>query len=252
VTPDLGIEVMLGLGVTLVLAGFVKGTIGFGLPLVALSVLTQLLPKEWALSLMVLPVVVSNLFIGLHGELFRPTLQRFWPLILAVGCGILVGAWWLGSMPQADFLLLTGLVVIAVVLLDSFKLVLPVPAHHERAVGLGAGLCGGLLGGISTAFGPPLILYFTALRLPKDQFVAAIGVVWTFSSLFLVAAFQGSGVLNGERFLWSLGACIPVGIGLWLGIRLRGRIPQTPFRRLVAVALILLGLNMVRRGLLGS
>jgi uncharacterized membrane protein YfcA len=251
-TFEIGTEVVLWVCVTLVLAGFVKGTIGFGLPLVALSVLTQMLPKEWALALMVLPVVFSNLFIGFQGAQFRPTLARFWPLILAVGSGILAGSWWLGAMPQAHFLLLTGLVVIAVVLLDTFKLVLPVPAHHERAVGLGAGLCGGVLGGISTAFGPPLILYFTALRLPKDQFVSAIGVVWTFSSLFLLVAFQGSGVLNGERFLWSLGACAPVGIGLWLGIRLRGRIPQTLFRRLVAVALVLLGLNMVRRGLMGS
>ena len=56
------------LAVVLLVAGFVKGTIGFGLPLVALPVFTQFLPKEWVLALMVLPVVFSNLFIGFDGR----------------------------------------------------------------------------------------------------------------------------------------------------------------------------------------
>jgi uncharacterized membrane protein YfcA len=46
-----------------------------------------------------------------------------------------------------------------------------------------------------------------------------------------------------------MAACLPVGIGLWIGIRLRSRIPQEPFRRLVGLALLLLGANLVRRGL---
>ena len=233
----------------LVVAGFVKGTVGFGLPLVALSVLTQFLTKEWALAVMVLPVVFSNLFIGFDKRLFVPSLRRFWPTILAIGVGMAAGVLGLSWLPQDSFLLVVGVVVITFALLEQFKLVLPVPATHERAVGLGAGLFGGLLGGISTAFGPPLVMYFTALRLPKDQFVAAIGVVWSFASLFLIVAFHSAAVLAGNRIAWSMAACIPVGIGLWAGIRLRDRIPQQPFRRLVGFALLVLGANLVRRGL---
>ena len=233
----------------LVVAGFVKGTIGFGLPLVALSVLTQFLPKEWALAVMVLPVVFSNLFIGFDKHLFVPSLRRFWPTILAIGAGMAAGVLGLSGLPQDAFLLVVGLVVIVFALLEQFRLVLPVPAAHERAVGLGAGLLGGLLGGISTAFGPPLVMYFTALRLPKDQFVAAIGVVWSFASVFLIVAFSSAAILAGDRITWSVAACIPVGLGLWAGIRLRNRIPQEPFRRLVAVALLILGANLIRRGI---
>lgn len=233
----------------LVVAGFVKGTIGFGLPLVALTVFTQFLPKEWALAIMVLPVVFSNLFIGFDRRLAGPSLRRFWPAILAVGAGMIVGVIWLDRLPQNGFMVLVGLVVIAFVLLEWFKRVWPIPEAHERAVGLGAGLLGGVMGGVSTAYGPPLVLYFTALRLPKDEFVAAIGVVWSFASLFLIAVFFGAGILAGERMAWSVAACLPVGIGLWFGIRLRSRIPQVPFRRLVGLALLLLGANLVRRGL---
>ncbi len=233
----------------LVVAGFVKGTVGFGLPLVALSVLTQFLTKEWVLAVMVLPVVFSNLFIGFEGRLFVPSLRRFWPTILAIGAGMAAGVLGLGWLPQDSFLLVVGLVVITFALLEQFRLVLPVPATHERAVGVVAGLLGGLLGGISTAFGPPLVMYFTALRLSKEQFVAAIGVVWTFASVFLIATFYGASILAGERIAWSIAACVPVGLGLWIGIRLRNRIPQEPFRRLVGFSLLILGLNLIRRGI---
>ena len=235
--------------VVLLLAGLVKGTIGFGLPLVAVSILTQFLPKEWALALMILPVAFSNLFLGFEGRLFGASLRRFWPVILAVGSGILLGAMTLASLPQEHFLLVVGLVVIAFALAEQFRLVLPVPAAHERLVGIAAGLFGGLLGGVSTAYGPPLIMYLSALRLSKVEFVAAIGAIWTFASLVLILAFHLSGILVGERLWWSLAACIPVGLGLWLGSRLRDRIPQEPFRRLIRLALLLLGANLVRRAL---
>ena len=233
----------------LVLAGLVKGTIGFGLPLVAVSIVTQILPKEWALALMILPVVLSNLFLGFQGRLFVPSLRRFWPVIIAVCSGIFAGAMGLAWLPQARFMLVVGLVVVVFALAEQFRLVLPVPARHERGIGIAAGLFGGLLGGVSTAFGPPLIMYLTALRLSKAEFVAAIGAIWTFASLMLIVAFHQSGILVGERAWWSLAACIPVGAGLWLGSRLRDRIPQEPFRRLVRLALLLLGVNLIRRAI---
>ena len=233
----------------LILAGLVKGTIGFGLPLVAVSVLTPVLPKEWALALMILPVVFSNLFLGFQGRLFVPMLRRFWPVVLAVGSGIVIGASSLGDLPQEHFLVLVGMVVITFALAEQFRLVLPVPPAHERGIGIAAGVFGGLMGGISTAYGPPLIMYLTALRLPKAEFVAAIGVIWTFAAVVLIVAFNRTGILVGERIGWSLAACIPVGIGLWIGSRVRDRIPQEPFRRLVRLALLLLGANLIRRGL---
>ena len=237
------------LAAMLVVAGFVKGTIGFGLPLVALSVLTPFLPKEWLLAVIALPVVVSNLFIGFEPRLFVPSMRRFWTTIPAIGAGMAVGVLGLGVLPQDSFLFLVGMVVITFALLEQFRLVLPVPAAHERAVGVGAGVLGGLLGGISTAFGPPLVMYFAALRLPKDQFVAAIAVVWTFASVFLILALHGASILVEERIAWSAAACIPVGLGLWVGVRMRNRIPQEPFRRIVALALLILGANLIRQGM---
>ncbi|MCB1800354.1 MAG: sulfite exporter TauE/SafE family protein [Gammaproteobacteria bacterium] len=233
----------------LMLAGLVKGTIGFGLPLVAVSISTLFLSKDWALAIMVLPIALSNLVLGFEGRRFIPSLRRFWPVVLALCTGLIVGAQLLSAMPQHVFLLVLGAVVILFALAEQLRFVLPVPASHERAVGVAAGITGGLLGSISTAYGPPVIMYLAALRLDKAEFVAAIGAILSVASIALIVAFSQAGILVGERFAWSLAACLPVGIGLLLGKRLRGRIAPEPFRRVVTIALFVLGFNLIRRGI---
>lgn len=110
-----------------------------------------------------------------------------------------------------------------------------------------AGFLGGLSGAVSTAYGPPLLLFLQALKLQTHEFVAAIGAIWSFASIALVIAFYQNGVLVGERIYWSLAACIPVGIGMLLGSRIRNQIPQLMFRRIVNVALLVLALNLLRK-----
>ena len=233
----------------LMVAGLVKGTIGFGLPLVAVSISTLFLSKEWALALMVLPISVSNFMLGFEGRRFFAALRRFWPVVLALCIGLMVGAQLLSTMPQDVFLFVLGVVVILFALAEQLRFVLPVPPSHERAVGVTAGVMGGLLGSISTAYGPPVIMYLAALRLDKAEFVAAIGTILSVASLALIVSFNQVGILVGERFIWSLAACLPVSAGLWIGSRVRHRIPQEPFRRVVTIALFVLGFNLIRRAL---
>lgn len=233
----------------LLVAGLVKGTIGFGLPLVGVSIMTLFLSKEWALALMVLPIAVSNFMLGFEGRRYLHSLRRFWPVVLALCVGMLVGARLLSAMPPDTFLLVLGVVVIVFALAEQFRFVLPVPPSHERAIGVAAGVLGGLLGSISTAYGPPVIMYLAALRLDKAAFVAAIGTIMSLASIALIVAFHQVGILVGERLAWSLAACVPVGLGIWIGARLRRRIAQGPFRRVVTIALFVLGLNLIRRAL---
>lgn len=231
----------------LVVAGFVKGAIGFGLPLVAVSILTLFLSKEWVLALMVLPIALSNLMLGFEGRLFVPSLKRFWTVVLALALGMVIGAHTLTAMPRHLFMFVLGVVVILFALAEQLRFVLPVAPRHERTIGFSAGVMGGLLGSISTAYGPPVVMYLTALRLDKAQFVAAIGTIMSLASIALILAFGQVGILAGDRIFWSLAACLPVGSGLLIGGWVRRRIPQEPFRRVVIVALFILGLNLIRR-----
>ncbi|MCF8105786.1 MAG: sulfite exporter TauE/SafE family protein [Desulfohalobiaceae bacterium] len=238
---------------TLIAGGLIKGTIGFGLPLFVISLLSNIMPIELALAIMTLPIMASNLWLSLHGRLFMVTLKRFWPVIITAGCGIFIGAQIVVKADQSLLRFILGVVIIGMSLLEVFRpgknTVIQNQPRLETPLGLIMGSLGGVLGGLSTIYGPPLIIFFNMLRLPKELFVAAIGVTFFFTSLFLVLAFGSVGILTQKTALLSFLAIPPVFIGLYVGLCLRKRIPQKTFQRIVLIFLLLLGVNLIRQSL---
>ena len=96
-----------------------------------------------------------------------------------------------------------------------------------------------------------MLIYLSMLRLTKDEFVSAIAVTWFVGSLFLVAAFGSFNVLTLETATLSAIATVPVIAGTFLGRAVRDRISQERFRKFVSWCLLLVALNLLRRGFLG-
>lgn len=249
--PELTPWQWLAVLVTLVAAGVVKGSIGFGLPLVAVSVLSNIVDVRLALALMIVPIVVSNLWLGLNGGRFGATLGRHWAVILALGAGIFGGAWLMTAVDGLSLLGLVGIVVMLFALVEYLDLTRskPLPQRWVRPLGVIAGLVSGVVGGMTTAYGPVLLMYLTSLRLPKDVFVSTVGVIWFFASIFLVVAFSSVRILTPQTALLSSAALLPVFLGLYLGRGIRRQVDQRVFHRIMLAVLSLLGLNLLRRAL---
>ncbi len=95
-----------------------------------------------------------------------------------------------------------------------------------------------------------LILFLAALRLPKEHFVGSIAWMYLVCGLSMVSVFIGLGVVSTAEIALSTAATVPAVAGQWLGTRVRHRIPEAPFRRLVLLMMVIAGLNLLRRGLL--
>jgi len=48
---------------------------------------------------------------------------------------------------------------------------------------------------------------------------------------------------------YSAGACVPAMVGLWGGQKIRKRIPQESFRKVLMATLFVIGLNLIRRAI---
>lgn len=235
-------------GISLAAAGLVKGAIGFGLPLVAVSLLASSFAVEPALAYVTLPILVTNLVQALDGGLIRPLLKRFWPVIVCLGLGIGFGAWIAAGIDRRTLLTLLGLVVMGYVGLELTRWRPVLTARHERPLGALFGSLAGVIGGITTAYGILLAIYLNALHLPKETFIAAVGVIWFSGSLFLLASFGAVEIMTGPRLAVSGLAVAPALAGLWLGRKIRYRVNEGLFRRLVLIAIALVGMNLLRRG----
>lgn len=76
-------------------------------------------------------------------------------------------------------------------------------------------------------------------------------MIYGLGAVALTVAHTGSGVLRAETVPFSAMLIAPALAGMWLGIRLQDRIDQVTFRRATLLVLLIAGLNLVRRALIG-
>ena len=80
-----------------VLAGLVKGTIGLGLPTIAMGLLVLAMPPVEAAAVLILPSLVTNVWQMLAGPRLAQTLRRLWPMMVGICGGTFAGV---GLMPR--------------------------------------------------------------------------------------------------------------------------------------------------------
>ncbi len=233
----------------LFIGGSAKGATGFGMPLVALPIMTSFIDVRIALPLMSMPILAGNIWQATQGGMFIPVARRFWWLFVAMGIGCAVGAALFVRIDPSYIFLFIGLSVIAFALINLLAFTLSIPARREHLFGVVAGVIGGVMGGISTFFGPPLIMYFIALHMRHDFFVATLGVTWLLASLMLLVSFLAVDILTWHLALLSLGGILPVLAGMAFGRWMAMHVRQDLVRKGILLLLLVVGVNLVRRAL---
>lgn len=97
----------------------------------------------------------------------------------------------------------------------------------------------------------PTVPYLQALGLEKDEFVQAMGISFTVSTLALGLGLAAQGVFSGATAASSLAMLVPAVAGMAFGQWLRGLLSPAVFRTCFFVSLMLLGTHMVIRGFTG-
>ena len=106
-----------------------------------------------------------------------------------------------------------------------------------------------MVGGITNVPGTPLVLYFYALRLSKQEFVSAVGFTFVLYKIVQLAAVTWYGLMSGALLAWSLPLTVVALAGFGLGLRVQDRLEPKTFNRVVLIFLALLGAWLVARSL---
>lgn len=241
------LDSMIIVALTFLLAGFVKGVTGLGLPSVSLALLTTALGLKAAMAILIVPSFVTNVWQAVVGGHLVAILRRTWSLLLAVcvatwfGVGILAKA-------NADILAgLLGLVLALYAVLGLVKIDPARPGRLEPWLSPVVGAVSGLLNGMTGSFVVPGVLYLQALGMPRDGFIQAMGVLFTTSTIALAFGLHDRGLLAGELAVLSAGAVVPALVGMVAGQMIRQRLSEEMFRRVFFAALLVLGVYIVVR-----
>src|SRR5687767_2263886 len=240
------LPIILACAVALLLSGLVKGILSLGLPLVGMPLLTLVVDVPTAVAILMIPLVLSNLIQAVEGRGTLPMLKRFWPLIICLIGGTFIGTALFAALDRQVLLLTVG--VLAIVL-STFSILQPhvtISRRLEPWLGPPIGFVSGVIGGMSTLFGPLLAVYVVGLKLPRDDFVKAISLLYLIAALCLTLGGTAQGTAGAKELTWSALGMIPVYLGMLIGQRVRRHINPDQFRILVLGVVWLTGANLIR------
>lgn len=248
-TAALGIPEAIGLAGAFLIGGIIKGAMGFGLPLVTISILPNFLPIELALAINAATMVFTNLAQFVQAGFVMQTFTRFWPMIIGISVGALGGAFLVSSADEVALGLALGLLVMAFAVLTVYVPRFHIPSTWERPVGWGVGTLAGIVGGLITANGPLFVMYLVGLNLTRELFLATLALLFMATGILVVGSYWTLGILDSTRFAIAVACLLPALIGMKLGDVLSSRLSAEAFRKIVLVGLFVLGANMARRAL---
>jgi len=227
--------------------GIVKGTLGVGLPLFAVPLMSLMIGSTQAIALVAVPVLASNIWQAWQEASWKITLKRFWPLMLTQAIMTVFAVHWTLSFTVKQLNMLVAFAVVLAVVSMLFKPSFSISPQKEKWTGALVGTLSGMLGGVSSLMGPILISYMMSLKLKRDEFVGAISVIYLNAAWPLYAAMYAFDRMEVIDIGYSFLALIPMAIGLSTGQKLRHKLSEDAFRKVLLGFLIFVAALLVLR-----
>jgi uncharacterized protein len=228
------------------IAGLVKGVTGLALPTVGIGLLSLAMPPAHAAALIVMPALITNVWQMMSGPSLGSLVRRLWPMLLAICFGTWAGAHLMAGSETAFASVALGTALIAYAAFGLMNVRVPhVPAWAERWLGAFVGGATGFITAATGVFAIPAVPYLQALSFEREEFMQALGLSFTVSTIALAWSLVNGGTLNLGTGLYSLITLVPTLVGMIAGQHLLRVMPPETFRRWFYSGLALLGAHLV-------
>lgn len=243
---------LLVIAFALFLSGTVQSIGGFGAMLVAVPLVTLVLPLQTAVPLLAtlgIPITLVVFYTNRHGidwwEVARITAGSL--------LGIPLGLWALAHIAPPVIMRILGSLLVIYSLYALFiepRLLAATPPVLRRSgtmLSFIVGVFSGALGGAFNTSGPPLILYGDWLRWPRERFKAMLQGVFFVNGSLIVAGHVIAGNINATMIPYAAIALPGILLGLWTGHRINRHINARQFRYTVLCLLAIMGTSLLLR-----
>ncbi len=223
------------------LAGFVKGVVGFGFPVITLIILTLTIGLLDALAIIVIPTIVTNIWQGLSGPYLKDITERMWLYFLVAMTFIWLTSPYLTKVDVRWPTAMLGAVLFIFALSRLLQVSITVSRRWERPLSVPLGAINGMLTGMTGSFMVPSVLFMQAIGFKQDMLVQAMGVFFAISTIVLAISLGRNQLITAEHVRLSLMALVPSIAGLYIGRWVRLRINEERFQQIFLGSVLLLG-----------
>jgi len=229
------------------MGSILRGFTGFGFGLAAVPLLSLALPPTKVVPLVVvLQVIVGGVELRAAWKAcdWRAVRALFPGLIIGIPTGLVI----LTGIPADPVRLLIG-VIIGLSVLLLWKGV-RLPHNPSRAVGVGTGLLSGIISGLSSMGGPPVVVYLLALGHDAARVRATSNVYFMLSGLTSIIPMLAGGMIDQDVMIWAAVSIPALFGGSWLGTLGFHRARPAHHRQVALIVLSVLSVTLILRALL--
>ena len=214
-----------------------------GLPTISLLWLTLSIDIETAITMIVIPAFITNLWQAINGKYFSELIQEFWFFLTLSGFSVYLGTYlfFCISTDLATSLLAVIIIFYSIIVLRGKTFSHPNKYHPliKPVVFTSNGILTGLTGTLIV----PGVFFFTALNYSKEKLLQALGIHFSILSLALgVSKTIHEVTFNSEILLLSIYSTVLAFVGMFIGNRVLGGIDETFFRKLFLYSLLIIGI----------
>ena len=226
-------------------AGLVKGTIGFGLPTVGIGLGALFLDIPTAMTLILGPTILTNLFQVFGTGSILNVINKTWPFLLASMILVPLGLIAVVTYPSFPFDRSLGVLIVlySFATLRGFRWT--ISKDYFTIIGILSGLFNSIFTGMTGSFLVPGVMYLRAFEFSRDDLLCAMGLLFLLSTIVMGCSLITIDRETANLSYLSVLMCIPVGIGVSIGTLIRRVISEAQFTRIFLWALLVLGLYLV-------
>lgn len=221
---------------------FTQSLTGFGVALVTMSLLPSLVGLKAATPLVALVGIALEVLMLIR---YRESLKfkSILGLVISTVVAIPFGVLYFRKLDEGIALFVLGLIITIYALYALIGLRLPALEHPAWSWLFG--FAGGLLGGAYNTSGPPVVVYGNCRKWSPQEFKSNLSGYFLVGSVMVIATHWANGNFTSDIwsvFLSSLPALL---LGFVLGQYMDKWLNPEVFRRIVLVALIILGARLM-------
>lgn len=236
---------VLVIGLCLGIGGILKGATGVGAPLVAVPALAALFDVQFAVAVMLVPNLVTNLWQAWRFRAHMPTDGFARVFALSGAAGVVLGTVMLAYLPQQFLSLLVAISVFGYVLFRIGRAEWTLPPPLAARLNVPLGLLAGVLQGASGISAPISLSFLNAVGLERPVFIVTVSVFFSTMTAAQIPFAAWFGILTPERLLVSAAAILPIVLMMPVGALLARRFSKRGFDRLVLGLLLALSIRLL-------
>jgi len=223
--------------------GIVIGLAGFAMGLVVSGIWLQILS----------PIETASLIVG-YGMLtqsyniwrLRHALRwrRVAPFIVGGTVGVPVGTFLLTYVEPHYVRLAVGLLLIGY---GTYFLARPhfKPINPGKVADVAIGFLNGTLGGMTGLAGPIITIWCQLRGFSKDEQRSVFQPVILAAFVMTAISLSVAGAVTPQLARLYVSGLLPLAAGLWIGLKLYGRLDEATFRKAILLLLLLAGLALI-------